>query len=257
MPSSARILATPPIRASVFFASSDISSLAKRQSGTMDEKILTCFTCPHIITWRIPSCLQISISLPRAPKEIQWHRAANDSISGDASSLMAMATTSMPAWRAASSASTGKRPLPAIIPKGIKYDALSVTHLLDESALRASDELQQFVHFHRAGNLLTDAFHRLRGVESGAGQQPKCFMQRVDSLGSESAALEADFIGPEHFCFALGHGVGERQHVLGDHAVAADNRVSSHAAELMHAARRTDKGPVADGDVAAQRRRIR
>ena len=50
MPSSARILATPPISASVFLASSDASSLTKRQSGTIEEKILTCLTCPHIIT---------------------------------------------------------------------------------------------------------------------------------------------------------------------------------------------------------------
>ena len=55
----------------------------------MEEKILACFTCPHIITCVMPSCWQMSISLLSAPSEIQWQRAASGSISGDASSLIA------------------------------------------------------------------------------------------------------------------------------------------------------------------------
>src|SRR5438105_11506059 len=117
----------------------------------------------------MPSFLQISMSLLSAPREIQWQRAASASISGEASSLIPMATTSMPAWRAASSASTGKRPLPAIIPKGEPNGGI----LFDEPALRRRDEFQQLVHFGRGWNLFADALDGLRGVESGASQQPK------------------------------------------------------------------------------------
>ena len=68
---------TPPMRASVFFASSDVSSLNSRQSGRIEEKILTCFTCPHIITCGMPSSCRISMSLPSAPAISNGSAGAN------------------------------------------------------------------------------------------------------------------------------------------------------------------------------------
>ena len=43
------------------------------------------------------------------------------------------------------------------------------------------------------------------------------------------------------------------QHVLGDHAVAADERVPSNAAKLMHAAERLNHRPILDDHVAGER----
>ena len=82
----------------------------------MDEKILACFTWPHITTSVMSSSLRISISLQSWPSEIQWQRGASDSTSAEASSWMAMTVTSCPSRCALSSASTGNRPLPAISP---------------------------------------------------------------------------------------------------------------------------------------------
>ena len=48
---------TPPIRPSVFFEGRVASSLTRRQSAAMEEKILACFTWPHIMTSVMPSLL--------------------------------------------------------------------------------------------------------------------------------------------------------------------------------------------------------
>ena len=71
MPSSAKICATPPINASVFFCFRPASSFTSFQSGRMDEKILACFTCPAIITSVMPSSFRISINRESWPSEIQ------------------------------------------------------------------------------------------------------------------------------------------------------------------------------------------
>ena len=62
---------TPPISPSVFCEGSEASSLTSRQSGTIDEKILACFTWPHITTSVMPSFFRMSISLLSCPSEIQ------------------------------------------------------------------------------------------------------------------------------------------------------------------------------------------
>ena len=85
---------TPPIRPSVFFDGRVASSLSRRQSAAMEEKILACFTWPHIMTSVMPSRLQMSISLPSWPSEIQWQRSASGSTSCEASSWMAMTVIS-------------------------------------------------------------------------------------------------------------------------------------------------------------------
>ena len=52
------------------------SSFTSRQSGTMEEKILACFTWPHIMNWVIFSSWQISISLLSWPERDPVQRAA-------------------------------------------------------------------------------------------------------------------------------------------------------------------------------------
>ena len=49
MPSSARTFATAPSKESVLRVRRDSSSLARRQSGLMLEKICLCLTCPAMI----------------------------------------------------------------------------------------------------------------------------------------------------------------------------------------------------------------
>src|SRR5581483_3877723 len=117
MPSSARTLATAPMSASVLRVRSESSSLASRQSGRMLEKICLCLTCPAMTARLTPSRLKVSISRDNSPNESQCTDAApRDSISGKVSSLIAATTTSRPRARAASSTSSGKRPLPAMRP---------------------------------------------------------------------------------------------------------------------------------------------
>src|SRR6202030_1720876 len=116
----------------------------------------------------------MSINLLSAPSEIQWQRTASASMSGDASSLMPMATTSRPAFCAASRASTGKRPLPAMRPERM---------LLDEAALGGADEYPQFVHSVRRRDFKQDSFHSLRRFKARAGQQAKGFVHSVNGGG--------------------------------------------------------------------------
>ncbi len=80
--------------ASVFFSLSEASSLNRRQSGRMEEKIWACLTCPAMMTSSMPSRLRMSMSRLSSPSEIQWQREARGSMSGEASSLMPMTTTS-------------------------------------------------------------------------------------------------------------------------------------------------------------------
>ena len=88
---------TPPIRPSVFFEGSEASSLTRRQSGRMEEKILACFTWPHMITSVMPSALQDVDQLAelRRARSSGSGRPALRS-RGEASSWMAMTVTSWP-----------------------------------------------------------------------------------------------------------------------------------------------------------------
>src|SRR5579883_3050322 len=210
MPSSARTLITPPISPSVFFEGSVANSLTRRQSGRIDEKIFACFTCPHIITSVMPSCLQMSMSLLSWPSEIQWHRAASDSTSFGASSWMAMTVTSIPNCRALSSASSGNRPLPAIKPyrisgadppvRGRPPGRPSLIHQCGSGtrgsradqgvcptntslvypAFGRPNELDQLVHFRAGRNLGANPVDGLRGIQLCPRQQPDGGLQRLD-----------------------------------------------------------------------------
>ena len=71
MPSPSRTLATAPISESVFFDASEASSLIRRQSGRIEEKIWACLTWPAMMTSWIPSLFRMSISRLSSPSEIQ------------------------------------------------------------------------------------------------------------------------------------------------------------------------------------------
>ena len=105
---------------------------------------------------------------------------------------------------------------------------------------------QQFVDLSRAGR----SPGRMRSTacvvfspERVSSRNALCSASMVSA--GKSAPLQAGLVRAEYFRFALGHGVGKRQHVLRDHAIAADDRVPSDAAELVDAARRADHGPIA------------
>src|SRR5271154_1553088 len=100
--------------------------------------------------------------------------------SGEASSLMAMPAMSMPCWRAPSSTRNGNRPLPAMSPHPVAESFVSAVEialgmdgavsgtLLDDAALGAFDELDQFLHVRGAAKSFFHLFQSLRGVELGA-----------------------------------------------------------------------------------------
>src|SRR5208283_1679185 len=122
MPSSARTLAMAPRRLSVLRVRRLRSSLARRQSGRMLEKIWVCLTWPAMTARVTPAARKVSMRRESSPSESQWTRmagsaAARASISGSVSSLMAATTTERPSARAASSRTNGKRPLPAMSPR--------------------------------------------------------------------------------------------------------------------------------------------
>src|SRR5271170_7689677 len=133
-------------------------------------------------------------------------RLALAASSGEASSLMAMTAMSMPCWRAASSTRNGKRPLPAIRPQPVTKSFASAVEialgmdgavsgtLLDDAALGAFDELDQFLHVRGATQSFFHLFQRLRGVELGAQQQAVSDFQRREALGGKTFALQADGI---------------------------------------------------------------
>ena len=76
----------------------------------------------------------------------------------------------------------------------------------------------------------------------------------LDDLGREAAARQPDGVGAEDARRPAADGPRERQRVLGDHRVAADERVLADPAELMHGGAGADVGEVLDGHVAAERR---
>ena len=121
MPSSASTFATAPRSMSVERVRRLRSSLARRQSGRMEENIWVWRTWPAMTARVTPSSRKVSMRRESSPSESQWTRmagsaAARASISGSVSSRMAATTTERPWARAASSRTNGKRPLPAMSP---------------------------------------------------------------------------------------------------------------------------------------------
>src|SRR5271155_5681332 len=107
-------------------------------------------------------------------------RLALAASSGEASSLMAMTAMSMPCWRAPSRTRNGKRPLPAMSPHPVAESFVSAVEialsmdgavsgtLLDDAALGAFNELDQFLHIRGVAESFFHFFQGLRGVELGA-----------------------------------------------------------------------------------------
>src|SRR5271154_1244145 len=121
-------------------------------------------------------------------------RLALAASSGDASSLMAMTAMSMPCCRAPSSTRNGNRPLPAIKPHPVAESFVSAVEialgmdgtvsgtLLDDAALGAFDELDQFLHVRGAAESFLHFFERLRGIELRAQQQAVRDFERGETL---------------------------------------------------------------------------
>ena len=71
MPWSRITSATAEISASVFFARSRVSTESSVRSGTMPEKIFTCFTWPAITACLTPAAFSSLMHLPRCPSDTQ------------------------------------------------------------------------------------------------------------------------------------------------------------------------------------------
>src|ERR1035438_4457356 len=171
---------------------------------------------------------------------------------------MASTTTSWPRRRAFSSASSGKRPLPAIRPyfilggRAILPAAAFQAASLNHSPRGSADERQQLLHLRALRNLRANPRHRLRSIQPGARQQAECSLQFLDGAALESAAIQARMVGAEHLDPAFANRVRERQHILCHHTVSADDGVPPHPAELVYARRSADHRPIAHRYMPAQ-----
>src|SRR5215471_1738599 len=85
-----------------------------------------------------PSDLNVFISFPSWPSDIQWTVFACCSISGNVSSLIAATTISIPWLFAASSTRNGNFPFPAMRP-----------NLFNDATFRCLDEVHKDLHFRR------------------------------------------------------------------------------------------------------------
>src|SRR5580704_3332115 len=253
----------PPIRASVLFRGSENSSFANFQSGRIALKILLCFTCPAITACVTPSLCSRSMALLNSPRLTQCSLFAFFSKSGEASSFMAITAISMPWLRAPSSTRNGKRPFPAISPHPVEFVVASGIRgkargesLLHNSAFRALDKSNQFLHIVRAGQFRSHFIQRLGGIQFRAAQQTKRAIQHLQPFLRESFALEPDGIHAVALRLALRHHTRKRWHILHNHRTSPDIRVTPHAAELVHHRKRTDRGEILHCYVPRQRRSI-
>ena len=118
MPSPASTWMTPPIRPSVFFEGRLASSLTRRQSGVMEEKILACFTCPHILEllWDAVLVADIDELAELGDRDPVALVPARPSISGGASSFRAITVIGDPELTGAFQRQDRERPSAAIMP---------------------------------------------------------------------------------------------------------------------------------------------
>src|SRR5271165_2869463 len=205
-----------------------------------------------------------SMALLSSPRLTQWMRLVVSASSGEASSLMAMTAMSMPCWRAPSRTRNGKRPLPAIRPHPA-VESVAVASaleaasdmaervegtLFDDAALGGFNELDEFLHIRGVAERFLHFLEGLRGVEFGAQQQAVGAFQRVQTLGRESFALQANSVDAVAGGLALGDHAGKRRNVLRDDGGSADVGVTADAAELVHGRECADGGEIFHGDVA-------
>ena len=115
-------------------------------------------------------------------------------------------------------------------------------HLLYKALARISDKFEHFADFGRVRPFLLNTRDRLCSVQTGASQDAERVLERLNGFGGVSAPLQTYAISAIYLHFA-GCGNGrKRQHVLSDHRVAADHRMTPDAAKLMNAAVAADIG---------------
>src|SRR5712691_747385 len=144
----------------------------------IELKICLCFTCPAMTARSTPSDLNVLISLPSLPIDIQCTVFACCSISGNVSSLMAATTISIPWLRAACSTRKGNLPFPAMRP-----------YLLDDSTFGFPTEVQNDLDFRRI-QLSLDGFDRLCRIQLRLEQEPKRCPDVLNLLWRESLSLQ-------------------------------------------------------------------
>ena len=194
----ASTLATPPISASVFFCGSEASSLTSRQSGTMREKILACFTCPDIMTSVMPSSLQMSISLlscaERDPVAARGQRL-------DFRRGFLLDARSRPPRGPACARSRA----PASGTGRCRRSWRVAVHLMKPRSEAAMNSSSSSTSGH--GSIFgADPLDGLRGVQPGARQQPERLVQRVARASGKPRRSRPILFAPKILDLALGHG---------------------------------------------------
>ena len=271
-PLSRSTSATAPMRPSVFLLRSLLSTDMNVRSGMIPPaKIFVCLTCPAITAWVTPASFSTLMHLPElaernpvnrrtvpAGRVVQFReRLFFRGDDGDIVSLRArrveheereaavsrdkpefidvwlrariaenMANSSLRASvRAKTCTATHRQPVP-----------LSGGSPQDDAALRRADELDEVPHLGRGQRrILLDLDERTRRVQLRRQQVAVCAPQLADRLLREAAPHEADGVEAEDARRPVADGLAERQRVLGDDRVAADEGVAADAAELVNA----------------------
>jgi len=104
---------------------------------------------------------------------------------------------------------------------------------------------------------LANLLQRLRGIHLRSKQIPERLLQRLQPLLAEPAPLQPNLVDPERPVLALRRSQRKRQHILRHNRPAADKRVLSDRAELVHRAERSNGREILDGHMSRQRRRVR
>src|SRR5579862_8689205 len=156
------------------------------------------------------------------------------SSSGDASSFSAITAISIPWLRAPSSTRKGKRPFPAIKPQpetevateaafGAGDDSCgAISALLDEPALGSLDEFDQLFDVFRVSQRFAHASDCLRSIQFRAGENPVSLFDGSRAVGSESLALESNFVCAEAARLPFGDHHRKRRYILRNHCERAD-----------------------------------
>src|SRR2546423_5203904 len=166
----------------------------------IELKISLSSPCPAMIARSTPSDLNVLISLPSCPRDIQCTVFACCSMSGKVSSLMAATTISIPWLRAASSTRKGNFPFPAIRP-----------YLLDDATFGALDEFENRFGLRRGCPRL-QLFHCLRCVQFRLQQKPEGTFDFLNLFRGETFSLQADQVRTVGLRVTLAHCLGIRQH---------------------------------------------
>ena len=255
MPRSASTSATAEIRASVFRALRRRSTESNVRSGTTPANSLVCLTCPAISARETPASFNSAMQRPSCPSDIQCKSVARPSataceMAGSASSRIAMTVTSCPRSRAASRASSGNRPLPAIRPIRIAgvvvgrfrrsgYSSTPTGSIRLGGRRRLTPRLEVRMNSRRYrtsgqghGLVLRDAAHGAGGVQLRLQQIAVGTLELGDGGGRESAPHEPRGVEPVD-ARTVADGLAVRQRVLRHDGIAADERLPADAAELV------------------------